>query len=319
MLSPKETHLAVPVHRHLVLFLLLGLAIASLATGDDQFVVTGFTQSSFNLEGAVTVTNGGLLDLSTGTSYLKGHALYPTPLHFRKTPNGKVQSFSACFVFSIVNTYPLLSDDGMAFFIAPANTSFAGATPGMYFGLVNSKDDGKPSNRIFAVELDTYQNSELHDMNDNHVGIDINGATSLSSAAAGFYDDESGGAFRNLTLNDHSEMQLWVDYDERSTRINVTLAELREAAKPSRPLLSTTYDLSAVLGDPAYVGFSATAGPINVRDYVLGWSFGINTPAPPIDVSKLPKLPRVGPKPRSKLLEIILPVSTAVLILAVGC
>jgi serine/threonine protein kinase len=318
MLSPKETHLVVPVHRHLVLFLLLGLAIASLATGDDQFVFTGFTQSSLNLEGTATVTNGGLLDLSTGTSYLKGHALYPTPLRFRKTPDGKVQSFSACFVFSIVNTYPLLSDDGMAFFIAPANTSFAGATPGMYFGLVNSKDDGKPSNRIFAVELDTYQNSELHDMNDNHVGIDINGATSLSSAAAGFYDDESGGAFRNLTLNDHSEMQLWVDYDERSTRINVTLAELRAAAKPSRPLLSTTYDLSAVLGDPAYVGFSATAGPINVRDYVLGWSFGINTPAPPIDVSKLPKLPRVGPKPRSKLLEIILPVSTAVLILAVG-
>jgi hypothetical protein len=197
--------LLAPVHRHLILLLLLGLAtIASLATGDDQFVFTGFTQSSLNLQGAAMVTQSGLLDLSSGTTNLKGHALYPTPLHFRKTPGGKVQSFSACFVFSIVNTYPLLSDDGMAFFIAPANHSFTEATPGMFFGLLNSKNNGKPSNRIFAVELDTYQNSELHDINDNHVGIDINGVTSLSSAVAGFYDDESGGGFKNLTLNHYS-------------------------------------------------------------------------------------------------------------------
>ncbi|XP_066325428.1 L-type lectin-domain containing receptor kinase SIT2-like [Miscanthus floridulus] len=263
------------------------------------------------------VTQSGLLDLSSGTTNLKGHALYPTPLHFRKTPGGKVQSFSACFVFSIVNTYPLLSDDGMAFFIAPANHNFTEATPGMFFGLLNSKNNGKSSNRIFAVELDTYQNSELHDINDNHVGIDINGVSSLSSAVAGFYDDESGGGFKNLTLNDHREMQLWVDYDEGTTQINVTLAELG-VAKPSRPLLSATYDLSTVLEDPAYIGFSATAGPINVRDYVLGWSFGMNRPASPIDVSKLPKLPHVGPKHRSKLLEIILPVATAVFILTLG-
>ena len=130
-------------------------------------------------------------------------------------------------------------------------------------------------------------------------------------------DDESGGGFKNLTLNDHREMQLWVDYDEATTQINVTLAELG-VAKPSRPLLSATYDLSTVLEDPAYIGFSATAGPINVRDYVLGWSFGMNRPAPPIDVSKLPKLPHVGPKHRSKLLEIILPVATAVFILTLG-
>ncbi|KAF8665917.1 hypothetical protein HU200_054001 [Digitaria exilis] len=50
----------------------------------------------------------------------------------------------------------------------------------------------------------------------------------------------------------------------------------------------------------------------------MGWSFGLNKPAPPLEVSKLPKLPFLGPKPQSKLLEIILPIATAILILYIG-
>uniref|UniRef100_A0ACD5UYI1 Uncharacterized protein n=1 Tax=Avena sativa TaxID=4498 RepID=A0ACD5UYI1_AVESA len=52
--------------------------------------------------------------------------------------------------------------------------------------------------------------------------------------------------------------------------------------------------------------------------YILGWSFGMDRPAPVIDISKLPKLPRVGPKPRSKVPEIVSPVATAAFVLAVG-
>ncbi|CAO1948848.1 unnamed protein product [Urochloa humidicola] len=66
-----------------------------------------------------------------------------------------------------------------------------------------------------------------------------------------------------------------------------------------------------VLTDPVYIGFSAATSPINSRHYVLGWSFGMNRPAPAIDTSKLPELPRVGPKLQSKILEIILPIATA--------
>ncbi|CAL5047452.1 unnamed protein product [Urochloa decumbens] len=112
-------------------------------------------------------------------------------------------------------------------------------------------------------------------------------------------------------------MQVWVDYNGESTQINVTLAPLK-VAKPSKPLLSATYNLSTVLKDPSYIGFSASSGPINSLYCVLGFSFGINQPAPLIDISILPKLPRVGPKPRSKVLEIILPVVTATFILLVG-
>jgi serine/threonine protein kinase len=56
---------------------------------------------------------------------------------------------------------------------------------------------------------------------------------------------------------------------------------------------------------------------VNTHHYVLGWSFSFDGPAPPLDFSKLPTLPRVGPKPRSKVLEVVLPLASALLIAAV--
>lgn len=290
--------------------------VTTLASCDDQFLFSGFTQSSLNLDGCATITNGGLLDLSNGTAILNGHAFYPTPLNFRRSPGGKVQSFSVNFVFSIYITYPDLSADGMAFFIAPTK-NFSDARAAKYFGLLNEKNNGDPTKHIFMVELDTYKNAELQDINDNHVGININNAISLQSNISGFYED-GGGAFRSLTLNGNKGTQLWVDYDEGTTQISVTLAPIN-MDKPSRPLLSATYDLSTVLSNStSYIGFSSVATPINTRQYVMGWSFGMNKPAPPLDISKLPKLPIIGPKAQSKLLAIILPIVTATLILSIG-
>uniref|UniRef100_M8BAK0 Lectin-domain containing receptor kinase A4.3 n=1 Tax=Aegilops tauschii TaxID=37682 RepID=M8BAK0_AEGTA len=403
---------------------LFGLVVTTLASGDDQFLVSGFNQQpSLTLDGCAVVTYGGLLDLSNGTTGVNGHAFYPTPLHFRKSPGG------------------------MAFFIAPA-TNFSDAQGAKYFGLLNEKNNGNtrnrfvsscifeaistmheaearggvtpavqphigeaaeldamqlrsradvtccslqllipnphrlpatgglcrpwggtgeargvvrlwedkshrpaaagksgvavklgsgeavrrlratlvlncggflqftPRNHIFMVELDTFKHVELQDINDNHIGININSAVSLQPRTAGFYEDE-GGAFNNMMLNGTKAMQLWVDYDEGDTQINVTLAPIN-MGKPSRPLLSATYDLSTVLsGSASYIGFSASYSR-NTHRYVMGWSFGMNRPAPSIDISKLPKLPLIGPKAQPKLLGIVLPIATAILILAMG-
>lgn len=298
------------------LLLLFGLIIATLASSDDQFLFSGFNQSSLTLDGCAMVTDAGLLDLSNGTTGLNGHAFYPTPLHFRKSPGGKVQSFSVNVVFSIFITYQDLRAEGMAFFIAPTK-NFSDARAAKYFGLLNEKNNGDTSKHIFMIELDTYKNAELQDINDNHIGIDINSAISLQSSTSGFYEDE-GGAFKNMMLNGNKAMQLWVDYNESDTQINVTLAPIN-VPKPSRPLLSATCDLSTVLsGSASYVGFSSVSTLINTRQYVMGWSFGMNQPAPSIDISKLPKLPLVGPKAQSKLLMIVLPIATATLILSMG-
>uniref|UniRef100_A0ACD5TXZ8 Uncharacterized protein n=1 Tax=Avena sativa TaxID=4498 RepID=A0ACD5TXZ8_AVESA len=290
--------------------LLFGLAITTFSAGDDQFVFSGFKNSGLTLDGSAVITQGGLLDMSNGTNNVKGHAIYPTPLLLRNSSSGKVQSFSATIVFCIVGMYPGVNANGMAFFIAPSK-NLSEALPTQYFGILKQEHN----NNLLVVEIDTFQNPELQDINDNHIGIDISSVFPFQYYMAGFYEDSSGD-FKNLTLNNGMKMQLWVEYEQELTRINVTLAPLH-VGKPLKPLLSATYDLSKVLTETTYIGFSSTAELMNARHYVLGWSFGVNMQAPSIDISKLPKLPRVGSKPQSKLLAIILPIATAALIISI--
>ncbi|KAG0541547.1 hypothetical protein BDA96_02G025800 [Sorghum bicolor] len=185
-----------------------------------------------------------------------------------------------------------------------------------FLGLFNRQNSGNASNHIFAVELDTIQNTEFQDISDNHIGVDVNDIRSVRSNYTGYYDD-SQGRYQNLTLNSHEPMQVWVDYDEVTTKISVTIAPLK-MSKPMRPLILTTYNLSTVLTDQAYVGFSSTTGSIDSQHYVLGWSFAMNQSAPGIDVDKLPKLPHEGSKNSSKVMEIVMPIATAIFILVVA-
>ncbi|RCV21322.1 hypothetical protein SETIT_4G130200v2 [Setaria italica] len=301
-------------------FLLLGVVqtIAALVAGggaDDQFVYSGFTGANLTMDGTATVTPVGLLELTNGTLQLKGHAFHPTPLRFREGGGaGAVRSFSASFVFGILSAYPDISAHGIVFVVSPT-TNFSAALASQYLGLVNVTSNGDERNRMFAVELDTLQQDEFRDINDNHVGIDVNSLISLNSSDAGYYDDD--GSFKNLSLISHEDMRVWVDYDAVSNRINVTLAPLG-LVKPAKPLISAIYNLSAVLTDMAYVGFSSATGSFNSRHYVLGFSFAMDVPAPDIDITKLPKLPREGPKARSKVLEIVLPIASAAVVFCLG-
>ncbi|XP_073107654.1 L-type lectin-domain containing receptor kinase SIT2-like isoform X2 [Elaeis guineensis] len=252
--------------------------------------------------------------LTNKTKQMKGHGFHPSPLHFRKPPDGKIFSFSTTFVFAILSEYVGLSGHGIVFLVSPT-TDLSNALPSQYLGLFNSNNNGNSTNHVFAVELDTILSSEFKDIDDNHVGIDINSLKSNSSHTAGYYADDTG-SFKNLTLISGQPMQVWVDYDGRVMQLNVTMAPIR-MSKPRRPLLSSTIDLSSVLVDPMYVGFSSSTGSVLTSHYVLGWSFKMNGIAQAIDYSKLPSLPRIKPKARSKALDISLPLASAAFVLMV--
>ncbi|KAM0888543.1 hypothetical protein ACQ4PT_028291 [Festuca glaucescens] len=289
-----------------------------VAGDDHQFSYSGFSNTNLTLDGTASVTPNGLLELTNGTALGQGHAFYPTPLRFHNSSDGTVESFSFSFVFAIISLYNDLSSNGMAMFIAPSK-NFSSAMPVQYLGLLNSQNNGNQTNHIFAVELDTFKNMEFQDINDNHIGIDINGLQSIQSHDAGFYDDKNG-TFQGLGLDSQEPMQVWVDYNREKMQINATMAPLG-MAKPTTPTVSANYNLSNVLTDVAYIGFTAAMGKINTRHYVLGWSFGMNGPAPAINATMLPKLPpRPLPKDRRRLrvLEITLPLATAALILSVA-
>ncbi|CAG7859709.1 unnamed protein product [Brassica rapa] len=89
--------------------------------------------------------------------------------------------------------------------------------------------------------------------------------------------------------------QVWVDYDGLTNQIDVTMAPFNHD-KPIKPLVSTVRDLSSILLQDMFVGFSASTGAVVSQHFILGWSFQVKGKAPPLDLQTLPKLPELQSK-----------------------
>ncbi|KAL3740658.1 hypothetical protein ACJRO7_021866 [Eucalyptus globulus] len=287
----------------LVLVSLLAVLAYARAT---SFLYNRFAIGELSLDGMAWVNPHGLLSMGYDVRQNMenmGHAFHPKPVQFKNSPNSSVSSFSATFVFAIRPRDRTLSGHGIVFVVTPQR-GLPGSLPSQYLGMFNKTNNGNATNHVFGVEFDTTQGSEFQDIDSNHVGINLNGLKSAMSAPAGYYAD--GGKFKNLTLISGKAMQAWVDYDGTEKKINVTLAPIK-VQKPDTPLLSLTRDLTSVINENMYVGFSSSAGWVQTSYYVLGWSFRVNGKAEALALSRLPKLPQIGKKDMSKVLTIGLP------------
>ncbi|KAL9412837.1 hypothetical protein AB3S75_041487 [Citrus x aurantiifolia] len=272
--------------RSLYFWKILLVSCISVASAHDenQFIYHGFNESKLHLEGFSNIQPNGLLQMSNSSQLTKGHAFYPYPLNFN-TSSPQSLSFSTNFVFAMVpvNT----GGHGMAFLFSPS-LDFSRALASGYLGLLNSTNNGQSTNHIIAVELDTVESDEFNDLNGTHVGIDVNSLISNDSAPAAYFSDE--GSYISLDLQSGNPMKIWIDYNGEEKLLNVTLAPIR-VSKPNRPLLSTPLDLSQILLDTMYVGFSASTGILTSNQYILGWSFSRSGEAQNLDISRLPILP----------------------------
>ncbi|XP_073287082.1 L-type lectin-domain containing receptor kinase S.4-like [Primulina huaijiensis] len=277
-----------------------------------DFTYTGFSDSKSNisLNGVALIDENGILQLTNESSRSKGHAFFPTQLQFKNSTTGAVFSFSTCFAFVIHPEYPKLGGHGTAFTISPSK-ELNSSLPSQYLGLMNSSDVGNSSNHIFAVEFDTVLDFEFGDINVNHVGIDINSMVSNASAAAAYFGDDS--VKNSLILKGGDPILAWVEYDSITNFVNVTISP--SSIKPQIPLLSMQVDLSPVLEENMYVGFSATTGLLASSHYILGWSFSINGEARSLDLGSLPSLPAPKKKPITMIVSISV-VGSVILILA---
>ncbi|OIV98624.1 hypothetical protein TanjilG_12747 [Lupinus angustifolius] len=292
--------------------ILLLLLLIPVSSQIDQVLYTGFKDIGANnltLNGVAEIEKNGILRLTNDTSRLIGHAFFPTPFEFKNSTTGKVLSFSTSFALAIVPEYPKLGGHGLAFAIVPSKD--LKSLPSQYLGLLNSSDIGNFSNHLFAVEFDTVQDFEFGDINDNHVGIDINSLQSNASVTAAYYIDDS--TKQNLTLKSGKTILAWVDYDSSQSLISVTISPT--SSKPKKPILSYVMDLSTIFHDTMYVGFSASTGLLASSHYIMGWSFKMNGPAPTLDLSSLPQLP--GPKKKQTPMIIGVSVSVSVIALCV--
>ncbi|KAF3449154.1 hypothetical protein FNV43_RR09882 [Rhamnella rubrinervis] len=301
--------LSVIMRSNLVILLFL---VASVIAADEDlsFTYNGFRSQNLSLDGVAGFTPNGLLRLTNDTEQGIGHAFYTNPVTFKNSSLSDTGfSFSTTFVFAIRSTQTL-SSHGMAFVIA-STRRLPGARPSQFLGLFNESNSENPSNNhVVAVEFDTVLNDEFSDINDNHVGIDINSLKSVNSSIAGYYADNNG-EFKHLTLASGRPMQVWVEYDGQKKQMNVSLAPM-DVGKPFTPLLSLTRDLSPFVNSTMYVGFSSSTGSVSTSHYVLGWSIKMNGQAQQLVLSQLPKLPpRRG---TSTVLTIGLPLISAKLV-----
>ncbi|KAL5717291.1 hypothetical protein ACHQM5_010323 [Ranunculus cassubicifolius] len=294
------------------LFFCIFILITPVFSEGIDFLYNGFSFNSINknlsLNGIAEIENNGILRLTNVTSRLLGHGFFPTPLQFKNATTKTPFSFSTAFAFSIVPEYPKLGGHGFAFTISPTK-EFIGAQPSQYLGLMNSSDIGNSSNHIFAVEFDTVQDFAFGDIDDNHVGINLNTLVSNYSASAAYYSDD----LRKIDLNLKSGKthMAWIDYDSAKTLLNVTISP--SSLKPKSPLLSVNLDLSPVLLDSMYLGFSASTGLLASSHYIFGWSFKMDGVARNLALSSLPSLP--GPKSKHIALAVAVSVSAALLVM----
>lgn len=277
----------------------------------DDFIFNGFKQPNTNLSlsGTAKVDKHGILQLTNNTGRLMGHALFPAPIQFKNSDSGPVMSFSTCFVFNIVPEYPRLGGHGLAFTVSPSQDFIKSALPSQYLGLLNATEVGNFSNHLFAVEFDTVQDFEFGDINDNHVGININSLVSNKSAKVAYFSDDL--VEQDLNLKSGRTIVAWIEYDSIKNLVNVTLSP--SFSKPRLPIISYHLDLTPIFQKTMYIGFSASTGLLASSHYVLGWSFKVNGDAKSLNFKSLPSLP--GHKKRSPVLIIIVSVLSVMVLI----
>ncbi|KAI3777985.1 hypothetical protein L2E82_06913 [Cichorium intybus] len=277
-----------PPLSRLLCLLLLSLSIPP--SFSQSFIYKGFknfASTNITLNGVAEITNDGILRLTDVRSRLIGRGFYPDPIRFKNPTTRTSLSFSTSFAFAVVPKYRKLGGHGLAFTISPTK-ELAGAQASQFLGLVNVTHNGNSSNHLFAVEFDTVQDLEFADIDDNHVGVNINRMKSVNSTPAGFFVDGDS-TKQDICLHSGKKIQAWIDYDAAKPQLNITLSLYSK--KPSRPILSLPIDLSPVFQDYMYVGFSASTGLLKSSHYIFAWSFNMTGQAKSFNLHHLPSLP----------------------------
>uniref|UniRef100_A0A0D9WPX1 Protein kinase domain-containing protein n=1 Tax=Leersia perrieri TaxID=77586 RepID=A0A0D9WPX1_9ORYZ len=163
-------------------------------------------------------------------------------------------SFNMVFRVNIFRTNTSVPGEGVAFVIASGPDPPPPGSHGGFLGLTNASTDGDLGNRFVAFELDTVK--QPYDPDDNHVGLDINGVRSVKAVPLAPFGIKLGAA-------NASNFFVWLDYDGASGHVRMYMARSDDGVptpKPSTPVLNEPLDLSGVVAQKAYFGFSASTG-----------------------------------------------------------
>uniref|UniRef100_A0A7N0T723 Protein kinase domain-containing protein n=1 Tax=Kalanchoe fedtschenkoi TaxID=63787 RepID=A0A7N0T723_KALFE len=254
----------------IIIFIAAFFAVASDTLQLDNYSFgpfDGTSYSTFAVLKPATISNDALQitpDSANQNFSLKHHsgrALFNTPFKIWDE-GGKVISFNSSFLFNIYRpdntSHP---GEGLAFIIAP-DLLLPPASHGGYLGLTNATTDGDSTNRIVAIELDTFKQD--FDVDDNHIGINVNSVRSVKSASLTTLGIQ-------LSPVSAKVYSLWVDYDGVAKLLAAYIAP-QSSPKPASPAISATLDLKKLVAQHSYFGFAASTGDNVQLNCVLHWN-----------------------------------------------
>ncbi|XP_057735197.1 lectin ConGF-like [Arachis stenosperma] len=239
----------------------------SFEPGDLDIVLEGDATISKDNDIHLTEVN----DAGVPAHNSVGRASYSSPIRLWDAITGEVASISTSFNFFIKAPYDQNSPaDGIAFFIAPHDSTLPPDSSGRFLGLVagtsvtrggNStaarfKASSAASNKFVAVEFDTYTNHENKDPDYKHFGIDVNSIISSKYTEWTYWEN---GGVESVSIT----------YDPVDKKLKV----VGVYGTHDRIELSYDIDLKSVLPEWVKVGFSASTGENTQVNNLQSWSF----------------------------------------------
>ncbi|KAJ8448134.1 hypothetical protein Cgig2_031858 [Carnegiea gigantea] len=219
-----------------------------------KFIVA--SRSGIN-EGALQVTRDVRGENITKQS---GRILYRKPFKLHKKRN--IASFNSTFVLNITPE-PDGGGEGLAF-ILTRDPDVPSNSEAQWLGLVNASSNGFDHSNIVAVEFDT-KKSFFEDLDDNHVGLDVNSVYSVKQVSL----NNSG-----IAVASASNMTVMIIYDGASKVMNMSVSMgNRISINANSTTLSQSIDLSQHLPSEVYVGFSASTGIGSELNCLRSWYF----------------------------------------------
>lgn len=264
-------------------------------SSEAQFILVSDVQHSAN-------DSSFILNASQGIRSC-GKLLYKDMVRVKdRSVGGKVASFSTSFTFQIsCPNYNVGNGDGLAFTFTTDNRTLG--TPGADMCLLNEMNDGNSSNQVFAVEFDTFLNSDYGDPSNNHIGIDVNSINSTTTYDLCGSDSYSAGDCLYFCSNNLTIYTAWIDYNATVQKLEVRFTNRTSATgatRPSRPVIQVhNFHLSTLFNEYMYVGFSAGTGDYSEVHKLKSWSFvSSGMPEPPLpSPTVLSPVPPPSPPP----------------------
>ncbi|KAF8396077.1 hypothetical protein HHK36_017689 [Tetracentron sinense] len=178
----------------------------------------------------------------------------------KKLRKGLTASFNSTFVLVIDPQTPP-GGEGMAF-ILTRESSIPDNSEGKWLGIVNASTNGSSLRNIVAVEFDTRKSYE-EDLDDKHVGVDLNSINSIKQVSMSDY---------GVNLSSGFDVTARIQYDGESITIFVSMNN-GTGSNITNPVISIPLNLFDYLPEDIYMGSSASTGNGTQLNCVKSWHF----------------------------------------------